>query len=79
MERSTRVKLPVVVSYDGGLNADDAIKPFAITDTTANTLLQTLHARMPVLLTPDNWAPWLGETAASDAQLKAMFNPYPSA
>jgi hypothetical protein len=34
---------------------------------------------MPVLLTPEHWAVWLGETAASDAQLKAMLKPYPGA
>jgi putative SOS response-associated peptidase YedK len=34
---------------------------------------------MPVLLTPEHWAVWLGETAANDAQLKAMLKPYPSA
>jgi putative SOS response-associated peptidase YedK len=35
--------------------------------------------RMPVLLTPEHWAVWLGETAANDAQLKAVLKPYPSA
>jgi len=52
------------------------IKSFAIITTTANELLQSLHARMPVLLTPEAWAPWLGETAT---QLKALLKPYPSA
>jgi putative SOS response-associated peptidase YedK len=34
---------------------------------------------MPVLLGPDRWAGWLGEKAATDADLKAMLKPYPSA
>jgi putative SOS response-associated peptidase YedK len=57
----------------------DTIKSFAIVTTTANELLQPLHARMPVLLTPQDWAPWLGETGTNAAQLKALFKPYPSA
>jgi putative SOS response-associated peptidase YedK len=57
----------------------DTIKSFTIITTTANTLLQPLHARMPVLIAQHNWAGWLGETAAADAELKAMLRPYPSA
>jgi putative SOS response-associated peptidase YedK len=56
-----------------------AVKSFSIITTTANALLQPLHSRMPVLLTPENWRSWLGETTASDAELKAMLRPYPSA
>ncbi len=57
----------------------EAIKSFTIITTTANALLQPLHERMPVLLAPENWAIWLGETAASDAALKALLKPYPDA
>jgi putative SOS response-associated peptidase YedK len=54
----------------------DIIKSFAIITTTANALL---HARMPALIAQDNWAAWLGETAANDAAIKAMLKPYPGA
>jgi putative SOS response-associated peptidase YedK len=57
----------------------DTIKSFAIITTTANELLQSLHARMPVLLTPEAWVPWLGETETNATQLKALLKPYPSA
>jgi putative SOS response-associated peptidase YedK len=57
----------------------DIIKSFTIITTTANTLLQPLHARMPVLIAQHDWADWLGETMAQDADLKAMLKPYPSA
>ncbi len=58
------------------------LKSFAIITTAANELLAPLHDRMPVLLAPDRWAAWLGEhrlgeTAATDAELKAMLKPYP--
>jgi putative SOS response-associated peptidase YedK len=54
-----------------------AVKSFAIITTVANELLQPLHGRMPVILTPEHWPAWLGETAASDATLKAMLKPFP--
>jgi putative SOS response-associated peptidase YedK len=57
----------------------EAIKSFTIITTTANARLQPLHSRMPVLLAPENWAGWLGETTASDTELKAMLKPYPGA
>jgi putative SOS response-associated peptidase YedK len=57
----------------------DSVKSFAIITTTANELLQPLHARMPVLLAPQDWAPWLGEIPATAPQLKALLKPYPSA
>jgi putative SOS response-associated peptidase YedK len=57
----------------------EAIRSFAIITTTANALLQSLHGRMPVLLASANWASWLGETMASDAELKAMLKPYSGA
>ncbi|HXW41151.1 MAG TPA: SOS response-associated peptidase [Xanthobacteraceae bacterium] len=54
-----------------------ALKSFAIITTQANELLKTLHDRMPVVLSPERWAAWLGEAAATDAELKAMLQPYP--
>jgi putative SOS response-associated peptidase YedK len=57
----------------------EPIKSFAIITTTANEFLAPLHDRMPVLLPPDRWAAWLGETAAPDRDLKAMLKPYPGA
>jgi putative SOS response-associated peptidase YedK len=53
------------------------LKSFSIITTQANDLLSPLHNRMPVLLAPDRWAPWLGESAATDGELKAMLKPYP--
>jgi len=55
----------------------DTLKSFTIITTTANTLLKPLHGRMPVVLGADRWAAWLGESAATDTELKAMLKPYP--
>jgi putative SOS response-associated peptidase YedK len=53
------------------------LKSFTIITTHANERLGALHSRMPVLLAPDRWAAWLGETAATADDLKAMLKPYP--
>jgi putative SOS response-associated peptidase YedK len=55
------------------------LKSFAILTTTANEMLAPLHHRMPVLLAPEHWPAWLGETAASETDLSAMMRPYPGA
>lgn len=60
-------------SPDGG-----TIKSFAIITTRANELAAAIHDRMPVILAPDAWATWLGETGATQDELKAMLKPYPS-
>ena len=57
----------------------ETLASFAIITTQANELLAPLHDRMPVLLAPDRWAAWLGETAVTDTDLKAMLKPYPGA
>jgi putative SOS response-associated peptidase YedK len=54
------------------------IKSFTIITTRANDLAATIHDRMPVILPPDCWAQWLGETDATPDQLKAMLRPYPA-
>jgi putative SOS response-associated peptidase YedK len=53
------------------------LKSFTIITTPANMLLHSLHDRMPALIAPDNWAVWLGETAATEPELKALLRPYP--
>jgi putative SOS response-associated peptidase YedK len=55
------------------------LRSFAIITTVANELLEPLHDRMPVLLGPDRWPTWLGEKTATDAELKAILQPYPGA
>jgi putative SOS response-associated peptidase YedK len=53
------------------------LKSFTIVTTAANERLAALHSRMPVVLSPDCWTAWLGETPATDSELKAMLKPYP--
>jgi len=52
------------------------IDSFTIVTTEANALLRPLHARMPVILAPEDYARWF-DRAASEAELKALLKPAP--
>ncbi len=41
----------------------------AIVTTQANTFLGAIHHRMPLILEPDDWSLWLGETGKGAARL----------
>jgi putative SOS response-associated peptidase YedK len=55
--------------------AGEIHRSFTIITTTAITELEDLHHRMPVILSPDNYAAWL-DPAASMGGLQAMLRPY---
>jgi len=61
-----------LLAYAGG----DTLRSFAIVTTSANELLAPLHRRMPVLVSPDCWADWLGEKAVPEPALKAMLKSF---
>jgi putative SOS response-associated peptidase YedK len=56
-----------------------ALKSFAIITTAANDLLEPLHDRMPVLLTPDRWTGRLGRRLPPAPSSKVMLTPLPGA
>jgi len=56
----------------------ERLKTFTILTTTPNEFLAEVHDRMPVILSPENWSTWLGETAVTTEQLKALCVPFPS-
>jgi putative SOS response-associated peptidase YedK len=43
-----------------------------------NHLLAELHDRMRVILAPETWSIWFGESSADLRQLKSPLNPYPA-
>ena len=47
--------------------AKETVRSFTIITTTPNALCASLHNRMPVILPPDTWASWLGETEPEEA------------
>ncbi len=48
----------------------------AILTTEANPLMRTIHARMPVILEPDDYAGWLCPTPQQTAALEKLLRPY---
>lgn len=58
--------------------ADDAPAAFAIVTTSANTLLQPIHDRMPVILGPNSGPAWLGAEPLPPARLAQLCRPLPA-
>ena len=48
---------------------EDSFTTCAIVTTGANTPMQRIHHRMPVILSPEDWALWLGEEGKGAARL----------
>jgi len=55
----------------------NVIESFSILTTSSNELIQPLHDRMPVILTPDSKDIWLDSKLVNPEQLKQLFKPYP--
>jgi putative SOS response-associated peptidase YedK len=52
-------------------------RSFTIITTMPNDLCRELHNRMPVILPPETWSMWLGESEPVEAdQLKSLLVPY---
>jgi putative SOS response-associated peptidase YedK len=63
--------------WDSWRNPDgEKIRSFTVITTTPNELTGRIHDRMPVILGPEDWAQWLGDVPATDAELKAMLKPF---
>ena len=52
-------------------------RSFTILTTAANDLVASIHDRMPVMLQPQDEAPWLDPTSDLDT-LRSLLKPYPS-
>ncbi len=58
---------------------DETLLTFVMVTTPPNALIATVTDRMPAILPPETWATWLGETDASDAEVKALLETYDDA
>ena len=58
--------------------AGERLRSFTIVTTVPNSLLAEIHDRMPVIIAPENWPAWLGETPADLEGLKSLLIPYPA-
>jgi putative SOS response-associated peptidase YedK len=55
-----------------------AVETCAILTTAANSLIETIHASMPVILHPVEFALWLDRTANDPQDLQRLYQPYPA-
>lgn len=53
------------------------LRTFTIITTDANDIVRPIHSRMPVILDPDDYPAWLGETSLSPEELDGLMKPYP--
>ena len=56
----------------------DYIESCALLTTSANSLIESFHPRMPVILDPGNWELWLDPTGGERAALEKLFVSYPA-
>ena len=54
------------------------IRSFTIITTEPNQLIQDIHNRMPVILSPETYRPWLQEGENDPNLLKSFLKPFPS-
>lgn len=56
----------------------EAVESCSILTTTSNTLVATLHDRMPVILHPTEFDLWLDRSMNNPESLKRLYQPYPA-
>jgi putative SOS response-associated peptidase YedK len=66
-----------VFAFAGLWESWNDIETFTILTTSANTLLQTIHDRMPVILKPEDYNRWLNPMIQDGRQLSDLLCPFP--
>ncbi len=56
----------------------EAIESFTIIVTEANARVRPIHERMPVILDPADYGPWLEEGVEASTRAHALLAPYPA-
>jgi putative SOS response-associated peptidase YedK len=56
----------------------EGVESCAILTTEANDLARPVHDRMPVIMDPDAFGPWLDSTVRDPAALGLLLGPYPA-
>ena len=56
----------------------EVVESFTILTTDANQLVATLHDRMPVILRPEDYDPWLDTAVKTPEPVAALLRSYPS-
>lgn len=56
----------------------DEVRSCSIVTTAANSLMDAIHDRMPVILQPESWDTWLDPKVDDTERLKELLVPFPS-
>jgi len=56
----------------------EVLETCSIIVTEANALMQPIHERMPVILSPDSYATWLNPAITDPVLLQPLLTPYPA-
>lgn len=64
--------------YEHWRSPEGVISTCTIVTTAANPLLEPIHSRMPVILTPEQQGIWLDPECHDSQQLQALLQPYPA-
>jgi len=66
--------------YEGWIPREGPrLETFTIITCPPNSLVASLHDRMPVILAPDAWPAWIGEQLVSPDKLKTFLKPFDAA
>ncbi|MFO8827603.1 SOS response-associated peptidase [Legionella pneumophila] len=69
--------LAVAALWDSWQHEEEVIYSCCLITTDANTIIEPVHNRMPVILDEEAQAIWLNNTQCDKAQLMALMKPYP--
>lgn len=56
----------------------EIVHSFSILTCTSNSLIEDIHDRMPVILSPDSWAEWLDPAIDVQGPLEPLLQPWPA-
>lgn len=76
--RKDRQLLAFAGLWDRWSGNGDVIDSCTIITTEANDLVRTIHDRMPVILSPEDFELWLESDVQDLARLQALLMPYPA-
>ncbi|MDZ4776924.1 MAG: SOS response-associated peptidase family protein [Alphaproteobacteria bacterium] len=68
--------IAIAVIAEEWINGEERLPVFVQVTTTANALIAPVTDRMPAILPRDVWQLWLGETEASQADIKAVLRTF---
>jgi putative SOS response-associated peptidase YedK len=57
---------------------EQPVESCTVLTTTANALVKPVHERMPVILSPDDFARWLDPRVQKDPELVELLRPFPA-